>query len=96
MTKRKNLRAKPRLKIFQPIELHTERGCVRAHLLNVSTTGALVHTQSAPGKGSVVKLTIAGEVRSARVVWTNGPRFGAAFVRAFLDTQIQQLVGSSM
>ena len=88
-----SLRVKPRLKVFQPIELITNKGCVRGHLLDVSVGGALVHTQSAPAQGSFVKLTIIGEVQLARVVWTNGPRFGAAFVFALLETQVQQLIG---
>ena len=91
-TKVQNLRVASRLKVFQPVELHTDKGCVRAHLLNVSATGALVHTPSPPDPGSVVKLTINGGLRAARVVWTDGARLGISFARALLETQVQQLI----
>lgn len=89
------LRAKPRLKIFQPVELDAGAGPLRAHLLDLSTTGALVHANSAPTLGASVRLLIEGQPpRAARVMWCNGARFGIAFTTPLADAQVEAVLRS--
>ena len=78
-----------RLKVFQPIELETATGPVRAHLLNLSRTGALIHCADTPDQGAVVRVELGGTANVARVVWRDGKRFGVAFVGKLEPAQIE-------
>ncbi|WP_242146981.1 PilZ domain-containing protein [Sphingomonas sp. BAUL-RG-20F-R05-02] len=71
--------------LFEPIEITVDRQSVRAHLLNVSATGALVHSAAPPALGATVKLKMLGIERSARVVWSKASRFGVAFDTELAD-----------
>ena len=86
------LRAKPRLKTFHPVELRDEAGPSRAHLLDLSATGALVHREEPPAPGAVVRIGIAGAPRPAKVVWQDGKRFGVAFTASLRDDEVVQVV----
>lgn len=89
-----------RAKIFQPGEMHTISGAQRIHLLDLSSSGALVYTAGQPPTvGSVVRLTAGVPLGAARVKWVSGKRFGVSFptplsaerVEGMLDAQ-QSLV----
>lgn len=79
----------PRLKVFQPVPLETAGGTVRAHLLNLSRTGALIHCADAPDRGSVVRVMLGDTANPARVVWRDGKRFGVAFAGKLAPAQIE-------
>ncbi len=68
-----------RFKIFEPIRIRTRAGEQRAHLIDVSQTGALVHAMPAPECGDPVVLWINAYTMSAKVMWVAGPRFGISF-----------------
>ena len=87
-------RAATRAKIFQPGEMHTIAGAQRVHLLDLSSSGALVYTAGdAPAAGSVVRLSAAGEsLGPARVKWVSGKRFGVAFPTPLSAERIDQLL----
>ena len=72
-------RASPHLKIFEPILFIADEVEARAHLLNISTTGALVHSTQPPESGSAIQLVMNGSRYQARVVWSDGARFGITF-----------------
>lgn len=84
----------PRLKVFQPITVDCGSGAARAHLLNVSHTGALVHCVAAPDKGASVWVSLGGTTRQARVVWRDGKRFGAEFVGQLTVAQIEDVLAA--
>ena len=84
----------PRLKVFQPITVDYGSGAARAHLLNVSHTGALLHCVCAPDKGATVCVSLGGANCQARVVWRDGKRFGAEFVRQLTVAQIEDVLAA--
>lgn len=88
------LRGKPRMKLFEPTELRTGSSATRAHLLNLSATGALVHTATPPAPGTTVHLRVGGTTRAARVVWAQGSRLGAAFRVPLPDHEVDALVSA--
>jgi hypothetical protein len=86
-------RSAPRHKIFEPTRLHLAEGEVRAHLINVSLSGALVHAQSAPRRGESVRIEIAGTTVAGQVRWADGPRFGLAFAQPLNPLLLGRLLG---
>ncbi len=82
-----------RHKTFEPITLVTERGDLRAHVLNVSTTGALIHAAGGPAAGERCTLFLAGREVAAEVIWVGGPRFGVAFRGALTPDELARLLG---
>lgn len=84
----------PRLKVFQPIQLETAAGTVRAHLLNLSRTGALIHCADAPEHGAIVRVTLGNTANRARVMWRDGKRFGVAFAGKLAPAQIDDALAA--
>jgi hypothetical protein len=82
-----------RHKIFEPTQLHLAEGEVRAHLINVSLSGALVHAATAPRRGETVRVELCGTPVAAQVRWVDGPRFGLAFVQPLDPAMLRQLLG---
>jgi hypothetical protein len=72
-------RAQPRSKLFQPTTMRGPAGETRAHLLDLSSTGALVHATAPPMVAARIQLRCGGELRAGRVVWVRGHRFGVVF-----------------
>jgi hypothetical protein len=88
-------RSAPRHKIFVPTEILFGNGEIRAHLINVSLSGALAHAAPPPPSGETVRIGICGTMVSARVRWTDGPRFGLAFAQPLSPTLLQRLLGDA-
>ncbi len=88
-------RAAPRIKIFLAGELRCGAGAPRrAHLLNISTGGALVYAEAVPEVGELVRLACGVPLGPGRVQWRKGQRFGVAFTQpiapALIDTLIRR------
>lgn len=83
-----------RHKVFQPTTLVAGITAVRAHLLNLSRHGALVHADAPPARGVAVRLECAGRMRLARVMWVQGARFGVAFALALSGEQVAAAIGA--
>jgi hypothetical protein len=88
----RSLRGTPRRKVFLPIEIYAGTTPLRAHLLDLSATGALVHSITAPMPGTPVRLMVGGLVRSARVVWQDGVRFGIAFALPLREVEVERML----
>ena len=86
-------RIAPRYKVFEPIEISDGADSMRAHLINVSVTGALVHTDARPDKGKKVDLKIGADWFGGRVMWVVPPRLGLAFNGPLPDAVIARLLG---
>jgi hypothetical protein len=84
----RRLRTKPRLKLFEPTSMAGPAGTVRAHLLDLSATGALVHAAEPPTAGGTVRLYVGGAARAATVMWVEGRRFGVRFRLALSDAEV--------
>ena len=82
-----------RHKIFEPTQLHLADGVVRAHLINVSLSGALVHSATPPRRGETVRVEICGTPVAGQVRWVEGSRFGLAFAQPIDPAMLGQLLG---
>jgi hypothetical protein len=85
-------RRAPRLKIFQPAELHRQGERARVHLLNISTGGALVYGQAPAEVGEAVRLSCGVPTGTARVAWRSGRRFGIAFDVPIAPLRLEQIM----
>lgn len=81
-----------RHKTFEPTKLRSDAGEARAHLINLSATGALVRMVDPPKRGSAVSINLGHVSADAEAVWTSGPRFGVAFRRRLADATIDILL----
>lgn len=91
----RHLRAKPRSKLFQPTELCDAAGAIRrAHLLDLSATGALVHATEPPQPGGMIQLTLGGTPRSCHVMWVEDRRFGVRFRTPLTDAQVADILAT--
>lgn len=68
-----------RLKLFEPVLLRTHGESARAHLLDLSATGALAHCDSPPRVGDHVLIEASILGVSGRVMWVQSKRFGVHF-----------------
>lgn len=82
-------RAAARHKLFEPVVLRQDGAPLRAHMLDLSVSGALLHAERPPVSGAHV--TIAGELLtvSGRVVWMRGKRFGVRFELPITQAMVQ-------
>ena len=69
----RRLRETPRLKLFEPTEMDGPGGTVRAHILDLSATGALVHAVRPPCVGEHVQLRVAGILRRLNLSYLPDP-----------------------
>jgi len=86
-----NDRRAERLKIFEPVTVSDTTGEFRAHLLNISRTGGLVHADPTPEIGKIVQVNLFGEWHVGTVVWSSPPRFGLSFTIRLSDEKLARL-----
>jgi hypothetical protein len=86
-------RVSVRHKVFEPSELSLGGERVRAHVINVSETGVLVHTEAQADKGREVELRLGDDWYPARVAWVARPRLGLAFVKRLPEDVLAKLLG---
>lgn len=86
-------RAARRHKTFVPTSIQSSRGELRAHILNLSMTGALLHAEPAPGRGQRVIVMLGGRRVAAMVAWVEGARFGVAFAHPLGESEVADLLG---
>jgi hypothetical protein len=72
-------RGSKRVKVFQPACMREAAGASRVHLLDVSLSGALLHSAAPPPPGTRVEIDCAGILRAGSVCWRQGTRFGLRF-----------------
>lgn len=85
-------RQAPRAKLFQPAEMHGRGGDARVHVLNLSTSGALVYGERTPGEGEQVWLTCGVPLGMGRVAWVSGRRFGVQFLTPLPNIVVEQVL----
>ena len=85
-------RAAPRIKIFMPTDLEVGGRSMRAHLLDLSVTGALAYAPIPPQEGASVQLACGVALRRATVMWVAGPRFGLAFALPLTPAQVDAVL----
>lgn len=85
-------RVSARAKLFQPVEVHSAAGRRRAHLLDLSATGALLALADLPGSARILTLHCGGVQRIARVAWAVDGRCGIAFARPLAPAELEELL----
>lgn len=85
-------RCATRLKLFEPVLLRLHGMPFRAHLLDLSTTGALAHSERTPCVGDQVFIEGEPLCVSGRVVWVRTQRFGIRFDVPLADMIVQRVV----
>jgi hypothetical protein len=88
-------RVQARQKLFQPTTIRSPGGETRAHLLDLSGTGALVHATTPPMIAARVQIGCAGEMRAGRVVWVRGNRFGIVFTVPLTPAEVAKAVAGA-
>lgn len=83
-------RAAVRHKLFEPVCLRSKSGPVRAHILDLSISGALVHADRPPTVGAQVTVECDTFVALARVMWVRAKRFGIQFDTALSGALIDR------
>jgi hypothetical protein len=69
-----------RHKVFEPVVIANGGGGeARAHMLNVSTSGALIHVGNAIARGDALRIRVKTCWVGARVMRADGQRIGVAF-----------------
>lgn len=72
-------RVSPRHKLFEPVTMTIDDNPARAHILNISATGALVHSLTPPSTDAKINLELDGRQHCVSMVWSDGNRFGVRF-----------------
>lgn len=85
-------RAATRHKLFEPVLLRQGGVAVRAHMLDLSVTGALLHAERPPVIGARVTIHAEGAGAAARVIWVRAKRFGLRFDMPLADATIGLLL----
>lgn len=83
-----------RLKIFLPVTLRWAGVQERAHLLDISPTGARMHAAIAPASREAIEIEWEGVTFPGQCVWSRGNRFGITFSNPITKTQIETLLAS--
>lgn len=81
-----------RHKMFEPVTLGLGSADVRAHVLDLSCTGALAHCETPPKAGSYVSVKGTGLETSGRVMWAKGKRFGIQFSVPLTEMETEELL----
>jgi hypothetical protein len=81
-----------RHKLFEPVLLRHGGASVRAHMLDLSTSGALLHAEHPPAPGMHVRVEGERLFVGALVVWTRAKRFGLRFDLPIADAIIAHVL----
>jgi len=79
-----------RHKTFWPTSLRSPAGTRRAHVLNISRTGAKVHADIPAAAGEKIEIAIGALWRRGVVRWTSGSTFGIAFDEPLSDDVLKR------
>lgn len=85
-------RLSARRKMFEPVNLILGPVKMRAHLLDMSCSGALAHCETPPAAGSYVAVSALGLQTSGRVKWVTGKRFGIQFSQLMSPRDVETIL----
>jgi len=86
------LRAAVRHKLFEPLALRHAGVLLRAHMLDLSVSGALLHAERPPQVGDGVVIECHGWTAAAHVIWVRAKRFGVRFDVPLPETMLRVLL----
>jgi len=82
-------RGAARHKLFEPLALRHAGVPLRAHMLDLSLSGALLHAERPPQIGDDVVIEFHGWTAAAQVVWVRAKRFGVRFDAPLTDAALR-------
>lgn len=85
-------RGAARHKLFEPLAVRHAGARVRAHMLDLSTTGALLHADHPPRVGAVILIDCPGLTASAHIIWVRAKRFGIRFDMPLSDRVLRSML----
>lgn len=77
-----------RFKTFWPTSIRTANEVRRAHVLDISRTGAKIHAQQPMDINQTLEIAVSGTWHGASVRWRRGQTFGIAFDAAISDENV--------
>ncbi len=86
----------PRYKAFQPCVIEIDGSERRAHVLNISMSGALIHVGSPVPPGTHLTLRCGLLSTAGIVAWEQNLRAGIAFEGAIPDARLQGVLGTPL
>jgi hypothetical protein len=84
-------RGEPRVKIFQLASLRIDGAALRAHILDISPSGARIHCAVALRHGQRTTLLVEHLHIAATVLWTRDQRAGLRFDTRLTDDQLRRI-----
>lgn len=84
-------RIEPRLKMFQLAGLRVDGTICRAHILDISRSGARVHCMADLARGQRVTLMIEHVQLPGTVLWEDSHRVGLRFHAPLLEEQLRRI-----
>jgi len=87
-------RRQRRFKIFEPALMQAADGAHRIHLLDLSRSGAQLHSPAACAPQAQVRIDCGGWSHSAEVAWAKGARVGVRFLTALSERELAGILGS--
>lgn len=85
-------RADERTRILIVAHLRTREETIRAVLLNLSRSGAMMASVTRPAPGDSATLICEALEARAKVIWVKGLQFGLAFERKLQAQQVEAIV----
>jgi len=85
-------RADERSRVLITAHLRTDRQTIRAVLLNLSRSGAMMAAVTHPSAGDSVTLICGALEARAKVIWVKGFQFGLVFERKLHQQQVEAIV----
>lgn len=83
-----------RLKTFIPAEIISDHSVQRVHVLNLSSTGALIHVGAGTMQADTVVLRINGVDISSAIIWNEDSKRGIVFDTALTAEQRDRMIGA--
>jgi hypothetical protein len=84
-------RGEPRVKTFQLASLRADEAVCRAHVLDISRSGARVHCTADLRRGQQVTLMIEHLRIAATILWVAEQRAGLRFQTSLIDDQLRRI-----
>ncbi|WCP13969.1 hypothetical protein sphantq_02408 [Sphingobium sp. AntQ-1] len=85
-------RGAARHKLFEPLAMRHAGVPLRAHMLDLSVSGALLHAERPPGIGDSVIIELQEFSAAAHVVWVRAKRFGVRFDVPLTETAVRAIL----
>lgn len=84
-----------RHRLFEPATVFDAKGEKRAHVLDLSATGLLLHSSKPLSPGTNIALTFAKQPVVGRVMWADHRYCGIAFLEPLTEERVREIVANA-